>query len=197
MNTRTSVILLVLVLTVVGLAISGVIVLGNESKVEDDIKAEAGATTAVSNTVESEPVPIGVIPEVSDTTSAPVELMSREVGIEKAEEYARRTGLMGDPSRVMARQTTLADYMRETDGEELGPDAAKVGLSPDMPVWMVIFFGDIRYAGHGFPKLDGTYPELRYDNIIIVINALSGKYIAMAAYDNGVPDAVQSFVNRQ
>ena len=93
---------------------------------------------------------------------------------------ARFAGLVGEPTSVFAKLTTLEQYVfTSSKGTgQLGSDAASVGWHPDRKVWVVAFRGKVKLAMPG--SSGGTY-----DNITLALDARTGELIGTDAYPAG------------
>ena len=78
--------------------------------------------------------------------------------------HARFAGLVGEPTDVFAKLTTLEQYVfTSTKGTgQLGSDAASVGWHPDRKVWVVASRGQVKLA------MPGSSCET-YDNITLAL----------------------------
>lgn len=101
---------------------------------------------------------------------------SEDVAVEKAKAEARFAGLQGEPTSYVAARMTLVESLEPT--EQLGKDAAAFGLDPNMPVWVVLFRGNILLSLPG----GGGRP---FDNLTVVLDARTGKVVGWRAYPAG------------
>ncbi len=108
-------------------------------------------------------------------------LLTESQAVSRAIGEANFYGLKGTPSTVTAKLTTLGEYADLT-GFTLGSDAAKVGLSPDLEVWVVTLTGRVEWSGPGRP---GAQSREVFDNITVEIDARTGEIKGTAAYRAG------------
>jgi len=99
-------------------------------------------------------------------------LLDDKVLEEKALAAAQFDGLQGTPIAKVAVHMTLAEWLKLVDAE-LGTGAAHFGLTPDMPVYILAMRGDVISRMHEPPRPGHSEPE-RYDNITIVLDAITG-----------------------
>jgi hypothetical protein len=111
---------------------------------------------------------------------------SESEAISRAIEEARFGGLDGEPTEVRAELMTWGDY-GNLSGFTPGRDAVKVGLAPDMPVWVVAMNGRVVWSLPGRP---GGGPSEISDSITVVLNAKTGE---IKAYSRFGPDNLASF----
>lgn len=93
-------------------------------------------------------------------------LLSEFQAYERALSWARFAGLAGQPTGYVAHRMTLGEYATIVEAG-LRPESAKVGLDPDLPVWVVTIRGD------GIWALPGTRQP--FANVPIVLDAKTGE----------------------
>lgn len=98
----------------------------------------------------------------------------------KALAEARMAGLIGAPKAQQAIRMSLAEW-NMLAGIDPGMDAAKFGLSPDIPVFVLAIKGDVEWQGVDLPRPGQELPE-RYDNITVVLDARTGDLIWIGSY---------------
>lgn len=106
----------------------------------------------------------------------------------KAIAIARNYGLIGEPIEKKAIRMSLGEWNKLNDSE-LGNDASKIGLIPDMPVFVLVILGNIEWKGPSGTDWWGCEPEY-FDNITIVLNAYTGKSMSVGSKRSGFPLAV-------
>lgn len=121
------------------------------------------------------------------TNSAQAELQVQEAtAVQKAIDIAHSYGLKRDtrdiqstPGAFAIKQTTLAEWFDIIDFQP-GSDAAKVGLDPNQPVWIVTIKGDVDWVGPG--KRGGSADQ--FDNISVALRLNSLEH--MGTFSVGV-----------
>ncbi len=98
----------------------------------------------------------------------------------KALVEARAAGLMDVPKAQKAIRMSLAEW-NTLVGIDLGTDAAKFGLTSDIPVFVLAIRGEVEWRGVGLPRPGQDSPE-RYDNITVVLDARTGDLIWIGSY---------------
>ena len=99
---------------------------------------------------------------------------------EKALLEAQMNGLMGTPKNQETVRMNLSDWNKLINAE-LGMDADKFGLTPDMPVFVLAIKGNVEWRGVDLPQPGQEIAE-NYDNITVVLNARTGDLIWVGAY---------------
>jgi hypothetical protein len=95
------------------------------------------------------------------------EKLHQEV-IAKAIEEAKSYGMDTDtPSKIEIKETTLAEWFQIMQFEP-GPDAAKFGIDPSKPIWIVAMLATGTNSGPG-STAPGEKPS-RFDNIAFAIS---------------------------
>lgn len=118
----------------------------------------------------------GLIIARSTATNAAAQPLSEGQAIAKALEVAHQAGLQGQPKAIIARQMTLVTFAHLIESD-IPPSAAKVGLSPATPVWVVGIRGTLQST---LPGGGGTF-----NNIFIALNAQTGETIITATRNPG------------
>jgi hypothetical protein len=103
----------------------------------------------------------------------------------KAITAAQEAGLQGAPTAKNVTRMTFGEWLKMTDAE-LGKDAAKFGLSPDIPVFVLAMRGNVESRLAGLPQ-PGQTEQAKFDNITIVLNARNGELLWMGAVNQGFP----------
>lgn len=103
----------------------------------------------------------------------------------KAMEVANETGLIGAPKNTRTEQLDLGEWLSLIDAD-LGLDAAKFGLTSDMPVFILAIRGEVAWNGH-FLQPPGKDVTPKYDNITIVLDASTGEPLWVASKEPGYP----------
>lgn len=98
----------------------------------------------------------------------------------KALGEARAAGLIDVPKAQKAIRMSLAEW-NTLVGIDLGTDAAKFGLTPDLPVFVLAIRGEVEWRGVGLPRPGQNSPE-HYDNITVVLDARTGDLIWIGSY---------------
>ncbi len=103
----------------------------------------------------------------------------------KAIEVANEAGLIGTPKKTRAEQMDLGDWLTLIE-VDLGLDAAKFGLTSDMPVFILAIRGEVEWNGH-FLQPPGEDVTPKYDNITVVLDASTGEPLWVASKEPGYP----------
>lgn len=117
---------------------------------------------------------------ISAGRASPTPVLDDETLTAKALTEARAAGLIDTPKAQKAIRMDLAEW-NALVGIDLGADAAKFGLTPDIPVFILAIKGDVEWRGLGLPKPGQDSPE-RYDNITVVLDARTGSLIWIGSY---------------
>jgi hypothetical protein len=94
----------------------------------------------------------------------------------KALEWARINGLQGTPVAKRAVRMTLGQWFALLN-QQLGPEAAKFGLTPDMLVYILAIRGKVERRESQSP-LQGQTTPMQLDNITVAIGVRTGKPIS-------------------
>ncbi|OIN97678.1 MAG: hypothetical protein AUJ21_00275 [Anaerolineae bacterium CG1_02_58_13] len=105
--------------------------------------------------------------------ASPMQQLDDKTLEEKAIAAAQMAGLQGAPTATRHVRITLAEWLTLNDAE-LGKDAAKFGLTPDTPVFVLAMRGNVKslLVGESPPQNKGMQEQ--YNNITIVLNAITG-----------------------
>ncbi len=95
----------------------------------------------------------------------------------KALEWARINGLQGNPVAKRIAHMTLGQWFA-LQKQQLGPDAAKFGLTSDMPVFILAIRGKVERRDSQSPLQGQTVPE-QFDNITVAVNARNSQPISV------------------
>jgi hypothetical protein len=127
---------------------------------------------------------------VSAGRALPTPVLDDEILTAKALTEARAAGLIDAPKAQKAIRMDLAEW-NALIGIDLGADAAKFGLTSDIPVFILAIKGDVEWRGVSLPRPGQDSPE-RYDNITVVLDARTGDLIWMGSYypDQPMPVSV-------
>jgi hypothetical protein len=117
---------------------------------------------------------------VSAGRALPTPVLDDEILTAKALTEARAAGLIDASKAKKVIRMDLVEW-NALVGIDLGADAAKFGLTPDIPVFILAIKGDIEWRGVGLPRPGQDSPE-RYDNITVVLDARSGDLIWIGSY---------------
>jgi len=93
----------------------------------------------------------------------------------KALAIAQLNGLQGNPTAKKVVRMTLGEWLA-LDGGELGTDAAQIGLTPDLPVFVLAIRGNVTWRGLGMVP-----SNQHYDSITVVIDARTGEIMQVGA----------------
>lgn len=97
--------------------------------------------------------------------------------LKKALAEAQFRGLRGNPTAKKAVQMTLGEWLKLVDAE-LGDDSQKVGLSADLPVYVLAMRGSAEWALPSQPNPENNNQETeKFDNLTLVLNAQTGDVI--------------------
>ncbi len=122
-------------------------------------------------------------PPVMSASAAQPTPLSEPDAVAAGIREAQRLGLQGTPTSIAARQMTLGEFAHLIDAE-IPPSAAKVGLDPAMPVWVVAMRGSVDLRG----RVPGTSQRWSYDNVYLALDAYSGRVVmGPGARNPGVP----------
>jgi hypothetical protein len=111
--------------------------------------------------------------------ASPPPLLAQATLEAEALTWAQRYGLQGSPMAPKAVQMSLGEWYALTNSE-LGKDAAQIGLTPDVPVFVLAIHGSIEWRGPSGAAWWGGGPE-HYDNITVVLNARTGDLMWVGA----------------
>ena len=117
---------------------------------------------------------------VTPGKAVPAPVLDDETLTTKALAEARVAGLISAPKAQKAVRMSLAEW-NALVGIDLGTEAAKFGLTPEIPVFVLAIKGDVEWQGAGLPKPGQEVPE-HYDNITVVLNARTGDLIWIGSY---------------
>lgn len=96
--------------------------------------------------------------------------------IERAIEIARAHG-NDEPRDIAAAAMTYAEFEALLDDEGWFPEERG-----RIPVWVVTMKGTVRFAQPpGHPGREGSVPPLEFDNMHVVLNALTGEVMRVGA----------------
>lgn len=122
---------------------------------------------------------------VSTGKAVPASTLDDEILTTKAIAEARAAGLISAPETLKAIRMSLAEWNARV-GIDLGTEAARFGLTPDIPVFVLAIRGDVEWRGTGLPKPGQELPE-RYSNITVVLDARTGNVIWIGSYYSDQP----------
>lgn len=103
----------------------------------------------------------------------------------RAMEVANDAGLIGSPKNTRTERMGLGEWLTLID-VDLGLDAAKFGLTSDMPVFILAIRGEVEWNGH-FLQPPGEDVTPKYDNITVVLDASTGEPLWVASKEPGYP----------
>jgi hypothetical protein len=103
----------------------------------------------------------------------------------KATAIARDYGLIGEPIEKKAVRMSLGEWSKLIDAG-YGEGARELGLTPDLPVFVLVILGDVEWKDPGGKSWLGSEAE-RFDNITIVLNANTGESIYVGSIRAGFP----------
>lgn len=108
-------------------------------------------------------------------TASSVPLLTQQILEEKALDLAELHGLQGVPDTQKAVFITLGEWYTLNDAE-LGKDASQIGLTSDVPVFVLAIQGNVEWHGPGLPNPNQDRQE-HYDNITVVLNARTAELV--------------------
>ncbi len=108
------------------------------------------------------------------TVSAGPEFMTEVQALNFAISAAREAGLVSQNFEYIARRIPFIEYARAI-GEADRAERGLLEISPDTEVWAFAFAGDVQL------KLE-TGESVDYDNLTIVLNAITGKVYRTEAF---------------
>ena len=117
---------------------------------------------------------ITMIPAASSTATLDDQALEA-----KALEWARVNGLQGNPISKRIAHMTLGQWFALLK-QQLGPDSAKFGLIPDMPVFILAVRGKVERRDSQSPLSGQTTPE-QFDNITVAVDARNGNPISVGS----------------
>ena len=117
---------------------------------------------------------ITMIPAASSTATLDDQALEA-----KALEWARVNGLQGNPISKRIAHMTLSQWFALLK-QQLGPDSAKFGLIPDMPVFILAVRGKVERRDSQSPLSGQTTPE-QFDNITVAVDARNGNPISVGS----------------
>lgn len=97
----------------------------------------------------------------------------------RALKEAEGAGLEGTPIAQKSVRMTLGEWLSQTGGE-LGPDAAKFGLTPELPIFVLAIRGDVYWRGPS--ELPKGRKKRTFDNITIGLDARNGNLMFSNSY---------------
>ena len=115
--------------------------------------------------------------------------VKESTAVERAIEIAHGRGLQaGPPAKFLITQSTLAEWYTIIDFVP-GADAAKLGLDPNRPIWIVAMTGNIQWSGPGRQGGEGDH----FDNISIALSVDTLEHIGTVsvAADKPLPLGLQ------
>ncbi len=123
-------------------------------------------------------------------SATPTTTLDDETLAEKALTEAQMIGLIGTPKAQKTARMSLSEWNMLIDAD-LGMDADKFGLTPDIPVFVLAIRGNVEWRAPGLPQPGQELIE-RYDNITVVLDARTGDLIWVGAYypDHPMPVVV-------
>lgn len=99
--------------------------------------------------------------------------MTQEWAIERAIEIARAYG-DDEPREIAAAMMTCAEFEALLDDAVYFPEEMAA-----IPVWVVVMKGTVRFLAP--PLREGPAPPSEYDNMYVVLNALTGEVMEVGA----------------
>lgn len=118
-------------------------------------------------------------------TASPTPLLTQEVLEGKALDLAKLYGLQGIPDAQKVVLMTLGEWYALNDAE-FGKDASQIGLTSDIPVFVLAIRGNVEWHGLGLSNPNQAGLE-HYDNITVVLNALTGEPVWVGSKYTGFP----------
>ena len=96
--------------------------------------------------------------------------------------FAQKAGLKGMPKAQKSVKMTLGEWAKLNKGG-LGTDAGKFGLTPTLPVFVMVMRGEV--VPTTLIELPPDQPEPKYTAIMMVLNANTGAPITWGYADPG------------
>ncbi len=93
--------------------------------------------------------------------------------------FAQKAGLKGTPKAQKAVKMTSGEWLKINNGG-LGTDAGKFGLTPTLPVFVMVLRGEVVPTTP--IELPPDQPEPKYTAIVMVLNANTGAPITWGYY---------------
>jgi hypothetical protein len=119
---------------------------------------------------------VGLFALIHPTAKAsPPAPLDQKVLEAKALSMAQQFGLNGSPTAQKVVLMTRGEWDALTGGG-LGTDAAQIGLTPDLPVFVLAIRGNVTWRGLGMVP-----PNQHYDSITVAIDARTGEIIQVGA----------------
>lgn len=100
----------------------------------------------------------------------------------KSISFAQKAGLKGMPKAQKSVKMTLGEWAKLSKGG-LGTDASKFGLTPTLPVFVMVMRGEVVPTAP--IELPPDQPEPKYIAIVMVLNANTGAPITWGYADQG------------
>jgi hypothetical protein len=122
----------------------------------------------------------------SDGTPIADDRIHQEV-LAKAVDAAKFYGMESDqPDKLMIKEATLSEWYKIAQAEP-GPDAAKFGLDPNRPIWIISMLANGTLSGPGAAAPGEKLPH--FDNISFAISGDTLEVIAthVSALDEPLP----------
>lgn len=115
------------------------------------------ATFLLSNSLEADPLRKG--------------LRTQQDAIDQALWFSTTDGLIGNPQNIIAVPMVYQQYAQQVN-QKSGP-----AINPDLRVWVVTMRGKVDTLG----RLPNFGTSIKYDNLIVVMDAETGELISMQA----------------
>lgn len=104
---------------------------------------------------------------------------------DKALVAARVQGLAGEPAAQASHRMTYGEWLARSNSA-LGPDASQFGLTPDLPVFILVIRGNVEWTGPSAPPPPGVQnSRTDFNNMVVVLNALTGEVLQVHSYSPG------------
>lgn len=111
-------------------------------------------------------------------TMATATPLSQDEVIQRAKDFARANGLVGEPSKVAIAQMTFGESQSLLDDVVAFP-AEEASKS----VWVVVLEGEVIIESE--PGQSGETMPLKFDNIYVVLDAVTGDVIEVGSRTPG------------